>query len=224
MNYSIHSPREGNKVNVYKTYSNKNTCPDSCALKNNGCYAENFHVNLHWQKVTEGKRGSDWQSLLDSIKALPTGATWRHNIAGDLVGQRDKIDGRALVELTRASIYRKKRGFTYTHYPLNAHNSALIKAANKQGFTVNTSADNVGQAVKRFKDGLPTVVVLPIDAPNIQTIDGVKVVACPNDKTDRVKCGNCAHSFCGNSKRDFVIGFRAHGTKKKQADIIARSI
>lgn len=223
MNFSIHTPSESNKVNVYKTYSHKNTCPDSCALKNNGCYAENFHVNMHWQKVTDGKRGSDWRSLLDSIKALPTGATWRHNIAGDLVGQREKIDGRALVELTRASVYRKKRGFTYTHYPLNAHNSALIKAANKQGFTINTSADNVGQAVKRFKDGLPTVVVLPIDAPNVQTIAGVKIVACPNDKSDRVKCGNCAHSFCGNSKRDFVIGFRAHGAKKKQADIIARS-
>ena len=37
------------------TTSSKNTCPDSCQLKGNGCYAEVGRVNIHWQKVSNGK-------------------------------------------------------------------------------------------------------------------------------------------------------------------------
>ncbi|MDB4522805.1 hypothetical protein N9074_01500 [Akkermansiaceae bacterium] len=222
MNYSIHNPSEANKVNVYKTYSNKDTCPKSCPLAGNGCYADNFHVNLHWSKVSSGERGTDWQGLLDSVKALPTGALWRHNIAGDLRGKGEYIDNKSLQQLTKASKYRKKQGFTYTHYKPNAENVQALKAANAGGFTVNLSSNNVAQAIEYKKLGLPVVTVLPMDAPNVQTVDGVKIVACPSEKSDRVKCGNCADSFCADSKRDFVVGFRAHGTKKKQADIIAR--
>lgn len=221
MNYSIHAPSGANKVNCFKTYSHKNTCPDSCALKGNGCYAENFHVNLHWSKISDGARGIDWQALLDSIKAIPARALWRHNIAGDLRGIGDTIDAKALEQLTTASVYKQKRGFTYTHYPLNADNIKALKKANNGGFTVNASANNIAQAIEYKKTGLPVVAVLPIDAPNVQTIDNVKFVACPAEKSKKVNCSSC--QLCADSKRDYVIGFRAHGTRKKLANIIATS-
>ena len=69
--------------------------------------------------------------------------------------------------------------------------------------------------------GLPVVTLLPMDAPNVQTVDGVKIVACPAEKTERVNCGNCAEKFCAAREREYIIGFRAHGSKKKNADIIA---
>ena len=227
MKFSIHKPADHNKVNIHKTYSHKNTCPSTCALKNNGCYADNFHVNQHWTRITDGRRGIEWDELLDQISILPARTLWRHNVAGDLVPEPDNnanIDADKLAELVAASKRRKKRGFTYTHHILNAHNVACLNVANREGFTINASTDNVRQATTAFKrHHLPTVTVLPMDAPNDQTIDGVRVVACPAD-TKPVKCDTCAPTMCANKNRQFVIGFRAHGTKKKNADIIARTL
>jgi len=219
VNYSIHAPNGANKVNIFKTYSHKNTCPKSCALKGNGCYAENFHVNLHWSKISSGKRGIGWPELIDAIKAIPARSLWRHNIAGDLRGNKDRIDAKALEQLTRASAYKAKRGFTYTHYPLTRGNVTALKKANAGGFTVNASANNIEQALEYKKTGLPVVTMLPIDAPNVQTISGIKFVACPAEKSKKVTCSNC--ELCADQTRQYVIGFRAHGTRKKAANIIA---
>ena len=73
------------------TTSSKNTCPDSCQLKGNGCYAESGRVNMHWQKVSKGERGLSFDDALDSIKALPSGSLVRHNQAGDLPGIGDGL-------------------------------------------------------------------------------------------------------------------------------------
>jgi vacuolar-type H+-ATPase subunit F/Vma7 len=93
---------------------------------------------------------------------------------------------------------------------------------NRSGFTVNHSADNVQDAVKAYKalSGIPVVTLLPLDAPNVQYTSGVKVVACPADKSDKISCSNCG--LCALSERDYVIGFRVHGTQKKKAGIIAK--
>ena len=179
---------------------------------------------MHWSKISDGKRGIDWQSLLDAIKAIPARSLWRHNIAGDLNGERIKtnnIDSVKLRQLTKAAIYKNKIPFTYTHYPLNGHNLELLLEANKKGFTINASANNIAQAIEYKKTGLPVVTVLPIDAPNVQIIDNVKFIACPAEKSKKVTCSSC--QLCADAKRDYVIGFRAHGTRKKLANIIATS-
>ena len=81
---------------------------------------------------------------------------------------------------------------------------------------------NVQDAVKACKalSGIPIVTLLPLDAPNVQYTSGVKVVACPADKSDKISCANCG--LCALSDRDYVIGFRVHGAQKKKAGIIAK--
>ena len=224
MKYSLHQPASGNKVSpIHRTYSHKETCPDTCPLKDGGgCYAENFHTNLHWQKITDGERGKEWREFLRDVKQAPRGVLIRHNIAGDLPHNNGAIDSDRMAELTEAMTARRKLPFTYTHHKLTANNIAELLKANQAGFTVNVSANNTAEAVRIKKNtGLPVVTLLPMNAPNVQTIDGVKIVACPAEKSDRVNCGNCAEKFCGSREREFVIGFRAHGSKKKNADIIA---
>src|SRR5690606_1719450 len=97
-----------------------------------------------------------------------------------------------------------------------------IQSMNASGFTVNHSADTTEGAVKAYKtlSGIPVVTLLPMDAPNVQTVSGVKVVACPAEKSDKINCSNCG--LCADSKRDYIIGFRVHGTQKKKAEIIAK--
>lgn len=220
------------------TSTSASSCSVSCPLNidENGnvktmsgklpsCYAGFGNTAIHWRKLNSakpnGKNILDWQGLCDNVRALPKGQLWRHNEAGDLptLGDRETIDSDALQALVRAN--KGKRGFTYTHHAPTAQNAAAAVYASRSGFTINLSANNITQALEYKRDTLaPVVTILPIDAPNVQTVDGVKVVACPAEKSDKVQCANCA--LCYDSDRDYIIGFRAHGTAKKKTDIIAR--
>jgi len=139
------------------TTTEKSSCPDSCPFKKNGCYAEYGPLNYHWMNVE--KLGISALELLKKIKKLPKFQLWRHNQAGDLPHYEGKIDSVFLDALTQAN--KGKRGFTYTHHELNADNVTAIKKANRGGFTVNVSANNMAQAIDYQYKGLPVVCVVP---------------------------------------------------------------
>ena len=220
MNYHITKKSSNKKIGkIPATVSHKDTCPDSCPLKDNGCYASaGFYTNLHWKKVSEGERGTDWAGFLAGIEKFGQGL-WRHNVSGDLRGSDDLIDTKALKELTAAN--GSRRGFTYTHYPMTKKsNRDAVQDACREGFTVNASTNNVSEAAEVFKKhNVPTVTVLASDAPNDQTVDGVRIVACPAEKSEKVTCLSCG--ICQKAERDYVIGFHVHGSQTKKADLIA---
>lgn len=160
MNYSLTAVSSNSKTGPIPTsVSNRGTCPDSCPLKSNGCYADSYYTSMHWNKVTSGERGTDWDGFIQSIKALPKRILWRHNVSGDLVGANDNIDAQALKDLVKANA--NKHGFTYTHYPmLSAHNVQAVKHANVNGFTVNLSANDLTQADDYKALSIAPVVVI----------------------------------------------------------------
>lgn len=196
------------------------SCPDVCGLKE-VCYASTGPLALHWRAVTEGDRGYELDQFASELRTLPTGQVWRHNQAGDLEHRKGRIVLASIVTIVQANNARKLRGFTYTHHELTEHNVYCITFANAHGFVINVSTDNINDAVRVYnKYKLPTVTLLPMDAPNVQEVQGVKVVACPAEKTPRVTCANC--TMCMSRDRKYVIGFRAHGTYKRAAEIIAK--
>lgn len=199
--------------------SNRSTCPPSCPFMGNGCYAEvGYYTRLHWDKVTEGERGTDYNAFCRSVSKLPAGTLWRHNIAGDLVGDNDVIDKHALHRLVAANYGR--RGFTYTHYPMRGENIRAVKHAIKHGFTVNVSANSPKEAAKLAKKQLPTVCVAPIDQPKKQVINGVSIIVCPATYREDITCSSC--KLCSVADRQVVVAFPAHGSQSKKADLIAR--
>ena len=202
------------------TTTSKESCPTTCLLIDAGCYADLGPIGSHWKKVSAGeKRAIDEDTFLSAIKALPKKQLWRHNQAGDLLQSTPGvIDVGFLGRLVKAN--KNKAGFTYTHHLLTPSNVQAIRSANAAGFTVNHSANTKHEAVAAFKEfGLPTVTILAMDAPNVEVIEGVKVVACPAEKSDQVNCSNC--ELCAKPARNYVIGFRAHGTRKAKANLIA---
>lgn len=194
------------------------SCPDSCPLKKNGCYADGGPLALHWRAVTEGERGMQWGEFCDAIDALPAGQLWRHNQAGDLPGLNESINPDALRMLTRANT--GKRGFTYTHKPLTAENEALIREANKAGFTVNLSANSLAHADELADAGAgPVVTILPANAGAKNfTPAGRLVITCPAQTRDDVSCADC--QLCARSDRPTIVGFLAHGSGAKKAEKI----
>lgn len=201
------------------TTTSEETCPETCPLKRNGCYADAGPLALVWRKVTDRKAGLAWSDAMAQIQALPKGTLWRHNQAGDLPGDGNVIDHHGMSDLITAN--RGKRGFTYTHKPMFAHNAAQIRHANESGFTVNLSANNLAEADRLASLGIaPVVVVLPADQDRAtQTPDGRKVAICPATISDSVTCATCG--ICADVNRKAIIGFPAHGNAKRKATMIA---
>lgn len=202
------------------TTSSKKTCPAECPLLDNGCYASaGFHTNMHWDKVTSGERGTPMAGLCESIRKLPEGSLWRHNVAGDLMPTDDgKIDHRALWDLVAANTGR--RGFTYTHYAPTGDNLEAIEAANRGGFTVNVSTNNVDEALEvRETTQAPVVTIVPASFWDKGDRVG-NVLRCPAETRDAVTCKTC--QLCQRAERNDIVAFTVHGTQAKKADVIAR--
>jgi hypothetical protein len=201
------------------TYSERETCPESCPHYRTSCYADaGFHTRMVWDKV--GARGSSVADVADAIRALPPGTLWRHNIAGDLPGAGETVDPVALGEIVAANIGR--RGFTYTHKK-SAEAIEWAQHATRWGFTVNLSADDAGECDALADAGLPLTCVVPIDTPKHSTTpEGRPIVVCPAQTSDDVTCATCG--LCQRANRAVIVGFRAHGTRARVADAKARRV
>lgn len=210
--------------------SHAGTCPDTCPLREKGCYAKCGPIGYIFASLTrgymerKGKRypfGMTWAEFLQAVKSLPEGQIWRHNTAGDLRGDGKNIDSETLEELINAN--RGKRGYTYTHYsPSIGHNKTLLRAANLNGFTVNLSANNLTHAdeLKREDCG-PICTLLPDDFEGVSgtTPAGNRFIVCPA-MTKGLTCDKCG--LC-QKQRSIIVGFLSHGAAKKAASAIARA-
>ena len=132
------------------TITERASCPSSCALYGNGCYAFYGALGHFWKGVSEGTRGVSWDELCAKVAALPTRTLWRYAQAGDLPGAGDAVDAELLRQLVVAN--RGKRVIAFTHKPVLPNtavarrNKTIIAAANTAGFTINLSANNPAEA------------------------------------------------------------------------------
>ena len=202
----------------------KQSCPDRCPLKKAGCFADGGPLQLHWEQVSQGDRGVSFDDFILQVAALPRGAEYRHNQAGDLPpkeDEKDTIDAVKLAALAAVIRRRRIRGFTYTHYPVidNEVNQLAIKAANDAGFTINLSANNVTEVDNLLALSIaPVAVIMPLSALKVSFTDqGNKIVICPGQTNKKTTCMDCM--LCAKSDRTFSIGFYPHGSSAKKAII-----
>lgn len=204
--------------------SSADSCPPSCPFMDNGCYAKAGPLAIVWREVDD--IGTGLATFCDTVASFPDGQLWRHNQAGDLPGIGETIDTKALAAIVKAN--RGKRGFTYTHKnPFVKRNANAIAKANRDGFTINLSGNNLDHADKLADLGIaPVVTVLPSDGTSTTTPKGRKVVQCPatshaaqhNYYHGGVSCKTC--QLC-QRQRDVIVGFPAHGAAHRKANAIA---
>ena len=174
-----------------------------------GCYGEAGPVSIHWNNVK-----TPWAAFLAQIDAIPDGVLWRHAVAGDLPGKGNALDLGELLELIHAN--GQSSGFTYTHKPLKKGEDRwhIRQINSKTEFTINLSADSLCEADRKasWKIG-PVVVVVPSGSVLMtQTPAGRQVMICPATYNANINCQNCG--ICAKARRDFIVGFPAHGTRK----------
>ena len=107
--------------------ASKDTCPSTCPLMGNGCYAEHGPLALQW-----GKCRLTLDELCNRIRRLPKRQLWRYGQAGDLPARTEEIE-----QLARAN--GRRSVICYTHH----RNFDAIRRANELGFHINISADNL---------------------------------------------------------------------------------
>ncbi|MBD9544326.1 hypothetical protein IB276_33305 [Ensifer sp. ENS04] len=217
--------------------SARSTCPTSCPLKGQGgCYAEHGPMSIFWSKVDRGEAGGDFDAFVKDVEQLPKRQMWRYGQAGDLPGGGDEIDRDQMLRLAKAN--RGRPVIAFTHKPPTEANIETLKLAQGLGFSVNLSANNVDHADELMIHGLNIVVILPEEYSRRKsetkteyrtrlnelpkhTPGGTRIAVCPATFTDTncLQCGACAQS----KTRGAVIGFPAHGTKKKQVSALAQA-
>ena len=225
MSHYYHLTKESSNKKTGKiavSTTSQDSCPLTCELKGNGCYASTGPLKLHWNRVSEGPwadkpRGTDLMSFCDSLRSLPGGSLFRHNQAGDLPHVNGLINAHALELITDACAERKLIAWTYTHHKVdNMNNVIMLKRSNKVGLTVNVSAHSQQHAADCHKQGLPSVCIVPRgETRKNWEHDGVKFLVCPA-QTSKKTCSDC--KLCAIPNRSCVVAFKAHGTQAKKVE------
>lgn len=220
----------------------RGSCPKCCAFRGNGCYAEHGPIKMVWDACGRSSNDldADWQAFMEQIRALPAGTVFRHNQAGDLIGdmilngKSNRIHWPTALRLAEECAIAKVRGYTYTHYPVIhqdgsfenvAVNRLVVQEMNRMGFVVNISANSPAHADAILDSGLnvPVCCNLPGDVmksgkPTIRSPGGRTIVICPAMRKKEMTCRKCM--ACMSATRKPIIGFPAHGTCRKRAEAV----
>ena len=209
------------------------TCPVACPFRGRGCYNNYGPMGNRWKVCSLS--GSDpcagYAFMLDQVRAkVPEGAMWRHNQAGDLVGNGYVIEEWSARRLAAAN--KGKHGFTYTHYPVISQsgvtesqhkwNRTVVERMNAAGFAVNISCNSTAHADKVADSGIkaPITCILPeqVKKDGVKSVlspAGRKITVCPSVTTGKT-CVEC--KLCAIPNRKTIIGFPCHGSGKKRAE------
>jgi hypothetical protein len=206
---------------VDATYASiKNTCPSTCSLKNEGCYAQTSFVGMiNARMERRARQGTPLQLAREEARcidrsynggAVPVGRALRLHVAGDT---RVVKGARSI----NAAISRwKKRGggdvWSYTH----AHRH--VPRSEWSNVSVLASVDSTAEVEQARKQGYaPAIVVSEHLSEKSYKLPGsdTTFIPCPN-QTRGVGCSDCR--LCMKAdwlyKTNRGIAFSVHGVRK----------
>lgn len=199
--------------------SDRSTCPHTCPFMNNGCYANQYPIKFNWTRLST--EGLHIQDIFKRLKDLPPGTIVRYGDAGDLPGNGKRIYRRPSYKLADIAREKKLHLFGYTHYLSTkgndwSYNLKTIKEINKRGFVVNVSVENLNDAKRYLKLGLPVAMVVAKGQKSFRK-NGVTITICRKETHDTT-CSECGNPpLCANSNRKSIVGFPVHGIFWKKA-------
>lgn len=205
------------------TYTSCNTCPNRCPFKHAAddkekdgpCYGKWGPCGLHFRAVSAGISGVAPEELKEKIQSGAHCSTVRHNVAGDIaVPGTDNIDENLVNVLCDAYKSAGVQAYTYTHCEQNDKNLKIMKESTKNGLVINASCEKLEEVKKVMEAGVPAVIAVNTMKEKVATVDGVKIVRCPNWENKEKTCQNCR--LCMMKERKFAIAFPVHGPQAKK--------
>jgi hypothetical protein len=197
---------------VAATYTSQDTCPDSCALKKNGCYAEKGRVAMTTKRLNNaGEMNPEQISMQEAslirraaikvgqqrekqkktgrvAKSHMVGRLLRLHVVGDFPTQKalDSID-------ESCGLWKENGGgqpWSYTHNWKDLQPTENI--------SLLASVDNLAEGVDALAKGFaPAGVVDTFETEKAHKIQGVRWIPCPEQTgkaADCVACGLCLNA------------------------------
>lgn len=195
----------------------RQTCPESCPLRDNGCYAQSGNVSFSVRRLereTEGMNGDtvavlEGDEIADLARRAPLGHALRIHVSGDATS-----DFRAQ-QLARGAQVWKGPVWSYTHAWRD------VARASWGRVSVLASCETLDDVARARGKGYAAALVVashPADGRAYRAPNGVKVIPCPSQTRD-VLCTECR--LCWNDanlrEQNACIAFAVHGATKKRA-------
>ena len=211
---------KGSKKSDATYVSVKGSCPLTCKLKDNGCYAQDYPLSLHVGRLDKEVTGlsalqlarAEAKLINDSYNggSVPSGRDLRLHVSGDC----RTISGAKVIN--KAVGRWKSRGggdvWSYTHC------WDYITKDVWDNVSMLASVDSVEEVQYARQNGYaPAIVVSEHPGEKVYTLPGsdTKWIPCPA-QTRNVSCVDCR--LCLNATRlydgNFGVAFAAHGVKR----------
>jgi hypothetical protein len=212
---TIGTPVSNNKKlgSMAATYRTPDTCASDCPLFIDGkpkCYASagagggSFALAKKFGKSTQ-------EAFVRLVTQTPFKSVVRHLVSGD-------VDDEYISEANNLHKQRPDlRGYGYTH---DWRNRSPLEV---EGWTLNASCETSEEVEKAIANGWQAVIESPKDMTLSGTrIAGRKVVSCPNQLDERVKCSTCRLCSTSSDTRP-IVEFVLHGNNTRLlSDIIIK--
>ncbi len=187
---------------IAATYRTQASCPTSCPLMGNGCYASGRIFGIPQRLGRE-----DLQAVLGLIDTLPQGRGLRLNVSGDFLTDDGTPDHDYIAACNAVAEARPDvKMIAYTH-------AWRSLSADMFSFSVNASCESDDEIAEALATGWQAVTV---NGPVGESVSGRKVVRCPAETRDNVSCETCMACAADTRTRP-VISFTAHGGGKAKA-------
>lgn len=206
---------------ISATMASQVTCPKSCPLYNNGCYAQSGRANLTTSRLNSSEIKFPLAVMkihAEKIRQLSGRRMLRLNVVGDC-----DFDEGAKILAQAAKEHTEKCGmpvFTYTH----GHET---KRESWGEISVLRSCETFGQVKKAHKDGFASAMVVNShDSDKAVKHEDFTIIPCPQQTGRVANCAACKLCAQGDKlhAKKAVIAFAIHGARATRAKEILNSI
>lgn len=199
---------------VHATYASQNSCPSSCPLRGNGCYAEHGPMGIWTSKVKNaGPDATPIEVAQAEAIAIDKTLSGRLDLRLHVVGDCATNEAAAIVSEAALHVLRKDRqAWSYTHAAADVERRAWGKVS------VLASGERPEQILAYQNKGYATAMVVDkFEGDKLYQRDGLKILPCPN-QTRGVKCVDCRLCLDDSRlhKQGITIGFTPHGSRAKR--------
>lgn len=198
------------------TYATQKTCPSSCPLRNNGCYAEKSFAGMTTRRLNETEDSAIEAAKQEAaaIDSLTGKLDLRVHVVGDCA--TDEAAEIVAPAMLRHSAKHGKAAYTYCHAWRD------VKHASWQGANVLASCDALSDVPTAKSRGYATALVVKKGTELFRRFkttgksavaDDQKLVPCPNQvSAKKPQCVDCRLCFDAAKLRDMgvTIAFLEH--------------
>lgn len=211
--FAVEASKNAKTGLVHATYASQNSCPSSCPLRSNGCYAENGPMVIWTRRVHDAGPDASVLEVAHAEAIAISNLSGRNDLRLHVVGDCTTNETAAIVSDAAIEVLKKGRqAWAYTHSAANVERRAWGKVS------VLASAERPDQVLAYQDKGYATAMVVDkFESERLYKKDGLSILPCPN-QTRGVQCTSCR--LCLDDDRlhakGITIGFAPHGTRVKR--------